>query len=182
MSSDDSSKPQLPPISKAKVEDIASLIDFGKAAFTRTFGHHLYTEQNLQDYLTEAYTVDQYKQWVEDDSYGVWLAWKDETHIAGYVLCSPNGLPLNPPVEKAGEVKRLYIDPSYFGTGLAAALMDVAMVWLKERYQHDIFLGVYSENFRAQRFYENQGFKLFGEYSFQVGESFDREFIYKYHA
>ncbi len=172
-------KRQLPPIVKAKVEDIDALITFGKGAFTRTFGH-LYTPENLKEYLDEAYTVQQYKEWVENDDYGVWIGWENDSTIGGYVLCSPCGLPLDPPVEHAGEIKRLYIAPNYFGTGLAALLMDVCMVWLKERYQNSIYLGVYSENFRAQKFYEKQGFKHFGEYSFQVGESFDREFIYKY--
>lgn len=173
-------------IVEATVEDIPAIIAFGKEAFTRTFGH-LYTAKDLHDYLAEAYTVELFREWITNDKYGIWLAWSNNENelehdrsIGGYVLCSPNGLPLPSPVDNAGEVKRLYLHPSHFGTGLAAALMEVAMRWLKERYQNNIYLGVYSENFRAQRFYEHQGFKPCGEYSFQVGDSFDREFIYKY--
>ena len=49
--------------------------------------------------------------------------------------------------------------------------------WLLQDGPRDIWIGVWSENFGAQRFYERQGFAKVGEYGFHVGRTVDREFI-----
>ncbi len=67
--------------------------------------------------------------------------------------------------------------PSVFGSGVAQKLMDASLAWLENIYQNNIFVGVYSENFRAQKFYSRYGFKKVGEYGFPVGDHIDREFI-----
>lgn len=173
----------------ANEADIAGLVTFGKEAFTQTFGH-LYTADNLHAYLKEAYTAEKYHSWINDrDNYRLWLAKRDEESVAGYVLCGNNTLPIEDylttnhiprPAEQCGEIKRLYCHPSTFGTGLAQDLMKTAMTWLQERYEDQVYLGVFSENFRAQRFYEKLDFAKVGEYGFVVGDGVDLEFIYKY--
>jgi ribosomal protein S18 acetylase RimI-like enzyme len=41
----------------------------------------------------------------------------------------------------------------------------------------DIWIGVWSENLGAQRFYARRGFEKVGEYGFPVGKTLDHEFI-----
>ena len=40
-----------------------------------------------------------------------------------------------------------------------------------------LWIGVWSKNFGAQRFYERLGFAKVGEYEFPVGQTRDQEFI-----
>lgn len=42
-----------------------------------------------------------------------------------------------------------------------------------------LYIGVWSENFGAQRLYARYGFQPVGEYLFPVGQHRDREFILK---
>lgn len=173
-------------IRRAVVNDAESLIAFGKAEFSRTFGH-LYTKQDLEAYLSEGYDPTLYNTWLTEEKYRIFIAFRDEqeSSVVGYVLCGPCTLPL----ENCGfavnyattcrEIKRLYIHPSCFGSNLSLTLLQFALEWLSsEGFAENIYLGVYSENPRAIRFYSKHGFEQIGEYGFVVGETVDREFIF----
>lgn len=172
-------------IVNATKNDIGQLISFGREEFTRTFGH-LYDPKDLADYLVEGYQTSLYEHWIESDDYHIFAAFNDEGALVGYSLVSPCGLPLEKCghdiayAATCGEIKRMYIHPSTFGTGLANELMMTSLNWLKGRnYGDRIYLGVFSENFRAQKFYHKHGFEKVGEYGFEVGDHIDREFIFK---
>ena len=53
------------------------------------------------------------------------------------------------------------------------------MDWLLDRGPRTLWVGVWSENLGAQRFYARYGFALAGEYAFPVGRVRDREFIFR---
>lgn len=99
--------------------------------------------------------------------------------IVGYILFGENTLPLTDEVFpdnnnkekcKNGELKKLYIHPSLFGTGIAEKLTDVGLAWFHSKgYKDRIFLSVFSENKRAQYFYQRKGFEKIGEYMFPIG-------------
>jgi ribosomal protein S18 acetylase RimI-like enzyme len=57
--------------------------------------------------------------------------------------------------------------------------MDVGVDWLTAQDLRPVYIGVWSENVGAQRFYDRYGFSKVGEYGFQVGKTVDREFILK---
>lgn len=172
----------------ASINDRERLIEFGKTEFTRTFGH-LYTTQDLETYLLEGYDPALYENWLTDDNYRIFLAHHEENqnHIIGYVLFGPCTLPLencgydSSYAETCREIKRLYIYPDFFGTAVSSSLLRQALDVLVEKgFQERIFLGVYSENPRAIRFYSKYGFKHIGEYGFVVGDQIDREFIFQW--
>ena len=53
------------------------------------------------------------------------------------------------------------------------------MAWLERDGACDLWIGVWSENYGAQKFYGRHGFEKVGEYGFAVGKTIDREFILK---
>jgi ribosomal protein S18 acetylase RimI-like enzyme len=57
--------------------------------------------------------------------------------------------------------------------------MDSGLQWLESQGRTPLYIGVWSENLGAQRFYGRYGFKKIGEYGFVVGNTVDREFILK---
>jgi diamine N-acetyltransferase len=66
------------------------------------------------------------------------------------------------------------------GKGLGRLLMGVALDHLHDRYgDAPQWLGVWSENHRAQSLYRSHGFEKAGEYDFPVGATLDREFIFR---
>jgi len=76
-----------------------------------------------------------------------------------------------------GEIKRIYVLDEAQGEGLGKRLMDEALAWLAAEGRAPVWLGVWSGNLSAQRFYDRYGFAKVGEYGFHVGTQIDHEFI-----
>ena len=71
----------------------------------------------------------------------------------------------------------LYVLASHQGGGWGGRLFDQAERWLLRDGPRTLWIGVWSENFGAQRFYARRGFEQVGTYAFPVGRVRDREFI-----
>jgi GNAT superfamily N-acetyltransferase len=82
-----------------------------------------------------------------------------------------------PPEERAYELKRLYLADAAKGGGVADALMHWACARAVGFGARVMYLGVWSENVRAQRFYARHGFVKCGAYQFPVGGTLDDEWI-----
>ncbi|WP_244659564.1 GNAT family N-acetyltransferase [Corynebacterium diphtheriae] len=74
------------------------------------------------------------------------------------------------------ELKRLYLLTDHQQSGLGSTLIELVLDWIGPR---TAWLGVWSQNFGAQRFYHRYGFSKAGEYFFKVGNHRDHEFIYR---
>ncbi len=165
--------------------DAEALRQFGMKAFSRQFSH-LYPPEELQYFLTNSYCIEKFLNWINDTKDYMLQIALDDTAIVGYVLCGPCELPYSDVTESCVELRRLYIDSSYFGSGLAKALMIIGLKWLEDKRQRNyesskiwgkIYIGVYSDNFRAQRFYQKYKFEKVGEYFYEVGRCRDLEYI-----
>lgn len=167
-----------PSIRRATSEDASTLAALGAATFTETFGH-LYPPEDLQTYLSEAHSVNAWARILADEQRAVWVArLADETAI-GFILVGPCKLPVENREPSAGEIQQLYVLARHHNLRLGTRLMDIGLEWLQTQGRTPIYIGVWSENYGAQRFYGRYGFGKVGEYGFPVGKTVDREFILK---
>jgi ribosomal protein S18 acetylase RimI-like enzyme len=164
-----------PVIRRATPADAQSLAEIGARTFAETFGH-LYPPQDLEAFLKETYDLDATRKTLADPAKAAWIVEADG-EVVGYAEVGPCGLPHPEVTAASGELKRLYFLKSWQGRGLGAALFAEAMAWLTREGPRDIWIGVWSENFGAQRFYARHGFEKTGEYGFRVGNTVDHEFI-----
>ncbi|KAJ0403317.1 hypothetical protein P43SY_009351 [Pythium insidiosum] len=81
------------------------------------------------------------------------------------------------------ELKRFYVDKQFHGMGIAQLLMDHTMQVIKDKQQKEsrrvVWLGVWENNIRAQKFYQKYGFRECGEHVFLVGTVEDRDLLYE---
>ena len=61
--------------------------------------------------------------------------------------------------------------------GWGGQLFQTVLDWLEHDGPRTLWIGVWSENLGAQRFYGRYGFEKVGEYLFPVGNTNDHEFI-----
>jgi diamine N-acetyltransferase len=164
----------------ARPEDADALAALMRETFIETFGP-LYPPSDLASFLAASYSPAQQYAEIIDGARGTRLAVEDAapaSGLVGYVQMGPMGLPVAlQPGERAAEVKRLYVRRGHHGSGVADALMTWALAWATERGASSVYLGVYSENVRAQRFYARYGFERCGAYAFPVGATIDQEWI-----
>lgn len=146
----------------------------GAETFTETFGH-LYPASDLAGYLAEAHSAGNYAGWARDPAYGLWIAERDGRAV-GYAMAGPCHLPHPEATPACGELCRLYLRREAQGSGAGGQLLTSALDWLQTPGRR-LWIGVWSENFGAQRLYARYGFAKVGEYEFCVGATRDREFI-----
>jgi diamine N-acetyltransferase len=170
-----------PTLRRATVDDAAALAQITISTFTQTFGH-LYPPEDLQAFLDQC-TLDHCRGKLADQSGAIWFAVVNDNSgkevVAGFVSAGPCRLPVDQLEATAGEVKQLYLDAAYQNLKIGTRLMDAALTWLAAQQLSPLYLGVWSENFGAQRFYARYGFNKVGEYGFPVGNTVDLEFILK---
>ncbi|WP_425859953.1 GNAT family N-acetyltransferase [Arthrobacter sp. TWP1-1] len=77
----------------------------------------------------------------------------------------------------AVELSKCYAHPAVHGGGVAARLMQESLEWVSERGNRPTWLGVNTENVRAQAFYSKHGFSIAGTRSFQLGTRVEHDFV-----
>jgi ribosomal protein S18 acetylase RimI-like enzyme len=164
-------------IRRAAVADAPILAELGARTFSEKFGH-LYPPEDLAAFLASTHTVEKVAAELQASEMATWLA-ESEGAAVGYALAGPCGLPHPEVTPDCGELKRIYVLADRQGEGLGARLMDTALSWLETGGRAPVWLGVWSGNLGAQRFYDRIGFCKVGEYDFHVGATIDREFIFR---
>ena len=193
-------------IRRATPADAEALSALSRTCFTQTFGH-LYDPADLAAFLDEAYAPDVLRAELEDPDRATWLLFDDASDEdgdpspspaddpnapepqsqapassatqapIGYVTACPAHLPHPDVAPGDGEIQRLYILQGHQGGGRGTALLTTALEWLERDGPRTLWIGVWSENYGAQRFYARHGFEIVGEYSFMVGDHADHELI-----
>ena len=160
---------------RACVDDAAALADIAIATYTETFGDS-YPPQDLQAFLHAHYSLEPQRAELADPHAAAWLL-EANGRAVGYLAAGPNSLPH--PLAAAGdiELKRLYVLASHQNAGHGERLMAAFLEWLDSPSRRTLWVGVWSENFGAQRFYARYGCVQVGSYEFPVGDSRDLEFI-----
>ena len=162
-------------IRRATPDDATTLSSLATRTFTQTFGH-LYPAEDLTSFLADAYPPEKQAVILGHPDYAVWLL-EDEGEAVGHAAAGPCGLPHADVQRGDGELKRLYVLASHQNGGWGGRLFDEAERWLLRDGPRTLWVGVWSENLGAQRFYARHGFAKVGTYEFPVGRVRDLEFI-----
>jgi ribosomal protein S18 acetylase RimI-like enzyme len=164
-------------IRRAGGADAPTLATLGAATFTETFGH-LYAPEDLDAYLVGSHSVDAWTRTLTHPQRAVWLATLGGMP-AGFIAVGACKLPTENRAPTAGEIHQLYVLARHHNLRLGSHLMDVGLEWLEAQGRKPLYVGVWSQNLGAQRFYRRYGFEKVGEYGFPVGKTVDLEFILK---
>jgi ribosomal protein S18 acetylase RimI-like enzyme len=161
--------------------DVDRLAALKLATFRETFvdGFKIpYPPADLLSFEQVSYSPSSIAASLADRHCMTWVAAQDRMLI-GYAQVGSCKLPHPDASPRDGELYQLYLRRGAQGLGLGKALLAVALGWLEANRPGPIWLGVWSGNEKAQRFYEKAGFAKVGDYKFPVGEWHDEEFIYR---
>ena len=162
-------------IRRAGPADADALRDLGEQSFSHAF-EPLYAPADYAAYVAHAYAPARIAADLANPAMAMWIVEADGRAV-GYALAGPCGLPHAEVTPACGELKRIYFLRGSQGGGLGRALFGEVMAWLQADGPRTVWIGVWSENLGALRFYGRQGFEKVGEYDFAVGRQIDREFI-----
>lgn len=174
-----------PPLSirLASFQDAAALSALKIRCFRETFlteGFDIpYPPSELARFEDESYGVPRIEAELADSSHATWVVETADGDLVAYAHAGPCKLPHPEANASQGELYQLYIRRSHQGLGLGQSLMTRSLDWIATTYPGPVWLGVWSGNDKAQRFYARLGFRKVGDYHFMVGDHADAEFIFR---
>ncbi len=157
-------------------EDAEALSTLARVCFTDTFGH-LYSNENLMQHMDKTCSDAFFCEAMGKDRIVLVEEDREAGSLLGYIKYGAVGLPVDALPENAWEIQRLYIHPKHQGKAIGRKLMDVVLAEMADKQVKHIYLSVYVDNVRAQKFYQSYGFVAVGEYDYYVGTHIDREYI-----
>ncbi|HYE47454.1 MAG TPA: GNAT family N-acetyltransferase [Caulobacter sp.] len=163
-------------IRRATPADAQALSWIGAETFSETFGH-LYPAEDLEAFLDSAYGLERTGADLADPAKAAWLVEDADGHVVGYAQAGPCDLPHPEVTPEARELKRLYILRDHQNGGVGRRLLETVLAWLERDGPRPLWIGVWSQNYGAQRLYARLGFEKVGEYQFPVGRVLDDEYI-----
>ena len=124
--------------------------------------------ENIAAFVEANLSPDRFAEYLADPQRAVLTATHDD-RIIGYAMLIRDG--------DSAELSKIYVAPEHHGTGVATALMDLALTTAGEWGVGRVWLGVNQANQRAQRFYAKSGFEVSGTRTFQVGAGRENDFV-----
>lgn len=164
------------------VADAPAISAVAQESFRRTFHFKSYPADDLAAFLDGAMGVARYAAQLADPAYAIRVAQRTDGGLAGFIKGGPNELPMpsgEPPIAETWELHQLYLLPAAQGTGIADAMMDWLYDEARTRGAQALYLSVYVENLRAQRFYARHGFVEIGRNPFPVGNTIDDDRVWR---
>jgi len=154
-------------IRRATESDAALLADLGARTFYDSFAVQN-TPENMAAYLAASFGPEQQRAELVDPQ-NTFLIIENDGVAMGYAQLRAGKPPASVSDSKAIELVRLYVSSSCQGTGIGGRLMDACLTEARQAGYQTIWLGVWQQNSRAQRFYQRWNFFVVGDHIFQLG-------------
>lgn len=171
-----------PLIRSATAADAPALSQLAWRTFIDTFvdGFGIaYPQADLDVFRQQKFSLAAIESALVEPGAAWWVAEAPDGALMAFANAGPNGLPHPDAKPTDMELRRLYVDVSAQGLGLGKRLLDTALDWMEAQGKGPLWLGVWSENHKAQSLYRAYGFEKVGDYQFPVGTWRDDEHIYR---
>ncbi|MBL7815837.1 MAG: GNAT family N-acetyltransferase [Saprospiraceae bacterium] len=169
------------------IKDLYDLVEIACTTFIDTF-----SEQNdpteFYSYVERAFAPEQILSELNTEGSVFYFAEMDSTPI-GYFKINNNKSAADTDrprfyadfspfqSEKMTELERIYVKKAFQGKGAAQNMMSFIEKCARQSGSRYLWLGVWSENKKAIRFYEKCGFSIFGEHIFQIGDDAQLDYL-----
>ena len=155
-------------IKKATVSDIDDLVGISWKTFYEAF-HHLNTKANMEAYMSKAFAKERLILELENENSAFFL-FRNSADVIGYCKINRKDAQTEFKDDTSMEIERIYLDEEHQGLGLGTEMLNkIKMMALDEGVKY-LWLGVWEKNPGAIRFYERNGFDVFSEHEFIMGD------------
>ena len=164
-------------IRKINIDDLEALRNLSIQTFMETF-EEVNTEEDMQKYLDENLSIEKLKTELENVNSEFYFA-ENNDEILGYLKLNFKDAQTEKVEENHFEIERIYVLKRFLGQKIGQILFDKAIEIGREKNLEYVWLGVWEENHRAIKFYEKNGFKIFGKHDFTLGEDVQTDLLMK---
>jgi len=164
-------------IKKCTLDDLKTLHNLSVETYTDTFGEYN-TEADLNDYLDKAYNNTELKKELTNSNSMFYFAFYDGK-LAGYLKLNVLDAQSESIGDESLEIERIYIRKQFKRLGLGTKLLNFGIAKAEGLNKQSVWLGVWENNFPAQKFYQKMNFVRYSEHKFIMGESVQTDYILK---
>ena len=164
-------------IRKINIDDLETLRNLSIQTFKETF-EEVNTEEDMQKYLDENLSIEKLKSELENPNSEFYFA-ENNDEILGYLKLNFKDAQTEKLEENHFEIERIYVLKAFLGQKIGQILFDKAIEIGREKNLEYVWLGVWEENHRAIKFYEKNGFEIFGKHDFVLGEDLQTDLLMK---
>lgn len=149
---------------KATEQDIEKIQDLARRSWESTYSEIISASQ-LDYMLNEMYSEQELQSHFQHPNYHYFLVIDDDLNDAGFIGFE------NHYEENTTKLHRIYLVPESKGKGLGKKTLEFLTEKVKENGDNRIILNVNKYN-SAQKFYESQGYQVYGEGVFDIGNGY----------
>ena len=164
-------------IRKLDITDLENLQKISITTFRETF-EEVNSEEDMQKYLDENLSLERLKNELENQNSEFYFA-ENNGEILGYLKLNFKDAQTEKVEENHFEIERIYVLKAFLGQKIGQILFDKAIEIGREKNLEYVWLGVWEENHRAIKFYEKNGFEIFGKHDFVLGEDVQTDLLMK---
>lgn len=143
-----------------------ALAILGKQTFLESHGTSA-SAKDLKEYTESKYTASVFEEELANPNFIFRIALINN-QPAGYSKIIPNAVCPDATLNKHAKLERLYVLESFFPMKIGQLLFDINVDIAKQHHHNGMWLNVWTENKRAFRFYEKNGFRIAGETLFRI--------------
>jgi len=154
-------------ITKADIEDLATILQIAKETFFETFAPHN-SQEDMEQYARDKLTLGKLQGELLNPDSQFYIV-SDAGRAVGYLKVNFGSAQTELLDEASMEIERIYVKSEYHGKKLGQLLYDKALEVAAGSGVTYIWLGVWEENAKATRFYEKNGFVAFDKHVFRMG-------------
>jgi ribosomal protein S18 acetylase RimI-like enzyme len=136
------------------------------------------TEANMHKYLEEALNAEKLLREINDRDTNFYFAESGDT-VIGYLKLNYGDSQTELVNANALEIERIYVSKEYQGQRIGKLLFEQALREAREKNLDFVWLGVWEENTKAIRFYEQNGFTEFDRHVFMLGDDKQTDIMMK---
>ena len=159
----------------ASLADVAVVAGLGSRTFQDSYGPDN-DPGTMKRYLAASFSPEQIASEIATPTSIFLLACRG-SHTIGYAKLDVENIPDCVSGPKPIRLVRLYMEQGFIGSGYGSALMKSCLEESCRSGYKTIWLGVWEQNKRAQRFYQKQGFHPMGTHAFFFGREIQKDII-----
>lgn len=164
-------------IRKISISDLEPLQKISVQTFSETFSN-VNSEEDMAKYLAGNLSLQKLESELKNPNSEFYFA-ENGNQVAGYLKLNLGNAQTENQDQTAVEIERIYVLKEYLGQKVGQVLFEKALEIARQRDASYIWLGVWEENHRALRFYEKNGFEVFGKHDFVLGNDKQTDLMMK---
>ncbi|WP_428331406.1 GNAT family N-acetyltransferase [Mucilaginibacter sp.] len=164
-------------LQKVKPTEADALLAISKRTFFDFFGP-LNKPENMEAYAVTAFTPQKIQSELDNPDSEFYFALIND-QITGYLKLNFKNAQTEFQDPKAMEVERIYVSVDHHKKNIGKQLLHFALNMALQKQMDYIWLGVWEHNHNAIGFYQHNGFEVFSNHEFWMGDDRQNDLLMK---